>query len=128
MDKDKEPPIFDTNPLVLRDEMIMKPVLASGPGGQHINKTSSAIQVYHQKSGIRFRVQDPRDQFQNRKIAVERLAMKLEKLNEKNRLKLAENKRKNKVWKKPRKIKEMILKDKRKISEKKESRKGPLAD
>ncbi|MGA2142715.1 MAG: peptide chain release factor-like protein [Brevinematales bacterium] len=120
---DDKTEIFCTDPARLALEMIMKPVLASGPGGQHINKTSSAIQVYHPLSGIRFRVQDSRDQFQNRKTAVERLAGKLEKLNEKNRLKIAEMRRKNKIAKKPKKIKEMILKDKRKLSEKKNSRK-----
>ncbi len=114
---------FDTDPAKLQEEMVMKPILASGPGGQNINKTSSAIQVYHKKSGIRFKVQDSRDQFRNRQIAVERLAKKLEKINEKNKLKIMEIKRKNKVPKKPRKIKEMILKDKRMISLKKKSRK-----
>jgi protein subunit release factor B len=121
----ESPVLFDTDPDKVQDEMIMKPVLASGPGGQHINKTSSAIQVYHPLSGIRFKVQDSRDQFRNRKTAVERLVMKLEKLNEKNKLKAVDAGRKKKVLKKPRKLKEMILRNKKKVSDKKKSRKLP---
>jgi len=85
--------LFDTSLEVLADEIEMKPVLASGPGGQHINKTSSAIQVYHSRSGIRFKVQDTRDQFENRKIALTRLAEKLQAKNEKALLEKADERR-----------------------------------
>ncbi len=125
VNKDIKPSItlFNTDPAVLLKEMVIKPVLASGPGGQHINKTSSAIQVFHPQSGIRFRVQDSRSQFMNRETAVERLSMKLKKLNEKNKRKIEEEKRKNKVGKKPRRVKERILREKHKKSEKKKERK-----
>ncbi len=101
----------------------MKAVLASGPGGQHINKTSSAIQVYHPSSGIRFRVQDSRDQFENKKTALSRLITKLSDKNEKLKRDLEIEKRKKKINNKPEGIKEKILKDKHFQSDKKKSRK-----
>lgn len=42
---------------------------ASGPGGQHVNKTDSAVWATHLTSGIRVKVQSERSQFANRKLA-----------------------------------------------------------
>lgn len=50
---------------------------ASGPGGQHVNTTSSAVLARHLPSGIAVRVQSERSQHHNRRIALERLASAL---------------------------------------------------
>ena len=46
---------------------------SSGPGGQHVNKVSTAVTLRHLPSGISVTVQDSRSQAQNRKLARERL-------------------------------------------------------
>ncbi|WP_437480770.1 peptide chain release factor-like protein [Sorangium sp. So ce1014] len=50
---------------------------ASGPGGQHVNKTLSAVRVHHRPSGITVRVADERSQRANVRRAVERIAERL---------------------------------------------------
>ena len=50
---------------------------ASGPGGQHVNKTESAVRAIHLPSGISVTASDQRSQLQNKKLAVERLLLKL---------------------------------------------------
>ncbi|KAK4958600.1 hypothetical protein LTR28_005468 [Elasticomyces elasticus] len=50
----------------------------SGPGGQKINKTSSAVQLKHLPSGLVVKSQETRSRTQNRKIARRILAEKLE--------------------------------------------------
>jgi peptide chain release factor len=50
---------------------------ASGPGGQHVNRTESAIRVTHLPSGLQAVASEERSQHQNRKLALARLAQKL---------------------------------------------------
>ncbi|KAK1599720.1 RF-1 domain-containing protein [Colletotrichum navitas] len=52
----------------------------SGPGGQKINKTSSAVQLKHIPTGVVVKSQATRSRTQNRKIAREILAQKLDDL------------------------------------------------
>lgn len=54
---------------------------ASGPGGQHVNKTNSAIRLTHLPSGVVVIAQDSPSQFRNKEIAYERLIERLKKLN-----------------------------------------------
>ena len=54
---------------------------ASGPGGQHVNKTNSAIRLTHLPSGVVVIAQDSPSQFRNKEIAFERLIVRLTKLN-----------------------------------------------
>ena len=63
----------------LRAEHIRYQTLrASGPGGQHVNKTDSAVRATHLPTGLAVFSQEQRSQFANRKIARLKLAMLLD--------------------------------------------------
>lgn len=51
---------------------------ASGPGGQHQNKTASAVRAVHGPSGLAVVARDERSQHRNRALALERLARLLD--------------------------------------------------
>lgn len=50
---------------------------ASGPGGQNVNKVSTAVEVRHRPSGLAARVQEGRTQGSNRREAWERLIARI---------------------------------------------------
>ena len=50
---------------------------ASGPGGQHVNRTESAIRVTHLPTGLTAIAQEERSQHLNRRLALARLAERL---------------------------------------------------
>lgn len=62
----------------LRDEDIdYQATRASGPGGQHVNKTDSAVRAIHRPTGLTTFAQDQRSQHANRKLARLKLALLL---------------------------------------------------
>lgn len=58
-------------------EIAYQSLRASGPGGQHVNKTETAVRATHLPSGISVTASDERSQAMNKKAATERLRNKL---------------------------------------------------
>ena len=72
------PELEDDNSVEIRDEDIeMQVYRASGAGGQHVNKTSSAVRLIHKPKGIVVASQQERSQFQNKDNCMKMLRAKL---------------------------------------------------
>ncbi|MDQ2976008.1 MAG: peptide chain release factor-like protein [Acidobacteriota bacterium] len=54
---------------------------SSGPGGQHVNKTESAVRLRHLPSGVVVSSQQQRSQHRNKALCLQKLREKIEKLN-----------------------------------------------
>ena len=77
----------DSKDVDIRPEDIeMQVYRSSGAGGQHINKTSSAVRLIHKPTGIVVSCQTQRDQFQNRETCMRMLRSKLIEIKEREHL------------------------------------------
>ena len=93
---------------------------AGGKGGQHLNKTESAVRMTHLPTGTVVSCQDERSQYQNKRKCLLQLREKLVALNYRPPKRIP--------TRKPRSAKEKILETKRKQSQKKQLRQKPEMD
>ena len=97
---------------------------SSGPGGQNVNKVSTAVTVCHRPTGTGVTAQDTRSQAQNRQLAWERVFDAIEEARaaEKQAAKSAKEKTRRQNAKRPWKVKQRMLASKKKRSDVKKMR------
>ncbi len=92
------PEFEDVDKVVLRDEDLeITAHRSSGAGGQHINKTDSAIRIVHKPTGIVVGCQTERSQLQNKETALRMLKSKLMEIKLQERLETIEDIQGNKT-------------------------------
>ena len=111
---------FSTFEQKLLDECEVETFRSSGKGGQHVNKTDSAVRLRHLPTGITVTSQSERSQYVNKLLCLEKLREKLAKLQERKKPRV--------VTRPPKRAKEKTLKNKAKLSSKKKLRYKPIQE
>ena len=91
------PVVEDVEIEINPSDIKMEVFRASGAGGQHINKTSSAVRLIHEPTGIVVECQTERSQFQNKDNAMKMLRTKLYEIEKEKQDSAVANARKTQV-------------------------------
>ncbi len=111
-------------PQLRQGDIVEKFIRSGGKGGQHVNKTSTCVQLTHVPTGISVKVRSERSQLRNREEAYRLLAEKVAAAAREARQRKVQEREKERRRRRPRPagLKERILESKKRTAEKKKLR------
>ncbi|RLD03168.1 MAG: peptide chain release factor 1, partial [Chloroflexota bacterium] len=91
------PKVKETQLEIKPEDIEVNVFRASGPGGQHVNKTESAVRVIHKPTGIVVSCQESRSQLKNRESALNILRARLYQRQQEEKLQQMDEKRRQQI-------------------------------